>query len=82
MQSSNWDDFQSEPSEDGAVGLPCTFGAEFSLHCPSAGKEEGEISVGQLMVPKVSFPFLLAAADGGLGLRDHSIIAALLAACQ
>lgn len=45
MPSLNWDDFRSELSEDGAVELPCTFGTELSLHCPSAGKGEGGISV-------------------------------------
>lgn len=39
MQLLNWDDLQSELSEDGAVDLPCTFGTELSLRCPSAGKE-------------------------------------------
>uniref|UniRef100_A0A8B9S0L1 Calcium voltage-gated channel subunit alpha1 I n=1 Tax=Accipiter nisus TaxID=211598 RepID=A0A8B9S0L1_9AVES len=46
-----------------------TFETELSLHRPS------------LMVPEVPFPFL-AAADRGLGLRDHGITAALLAACM
>lgn len=45
-------------------------------------KGEGEISFMWLMVLNVSFPFLLSVADGGLGLRDHGISAALLAACQ
>lgn len=61
MQLLNWDDFWSELSEDGAVELPCTFGTELSLHRPSAGKGEGGLSVRELMVPEVSFPFLAAA---------------------
>lgn len=45
-------------------------------------KGEGEISIMWLMMLNVSFPFLLSVADGGLGLRDHGISAALLAAYQ
>lgn len=49
MQLLNWDEFQFELSEDGAVELPCTFGTELSplLFCrEGGGRDNSQIANG------------------------------------